>query len=72
MKVTLPPLDGAAGGAPARRRAVRSALLASEVARHRAIRAVRLASRQAPAGSPEHQAWVQLLRNLQGASPWGA
>lgn len=71
MRVELPPLEGAGSAAPARRKAVRAALLASEVARARAIRVVRLASRQAPAGSPEWRAWVQLLQNLQAADPWG-
>jgi hypothetical protein len=70
MSVELPPLEGAGPAAPARRKAVRAALLASEVARARAIRVVRLASRQAPAGSPEWQAWVRLLQNLQAAYPW--
>lgn len=70
MSVQLPPLEGSSAAAPARRRAVRAALLASEVARLKAIRVVRTASRQAPAGSPEWRAWVQLLQNLQAASPW--
>ena len=70
MSVQLPPLEGAGPAAPARRKAVRAALLASEQARHRAIRTVRLASRQAPAGSQEWRAWVQLLQNLQAADPW--
>jgi hypothetical protein len=70
MSVQLPPLEGAGPAAPARRKAVRAALLASEVARARAIRVVRLASRQAPAGSQEWRAWVQLLQNLQAADPW--
>jgi hypothetical protein len=70
VRVELPPLEGAGAAAPARRRAVRAALLASEVARHKAIRTVREASRQAPAGSPEWRAWVQLLTNLQAADPW--
>lgn len=70
MRIELPPLEGAGPSAPARRKAVRSALLASEQARHRAIRVVRQASRQAPAGSQEWRAWVQLLQNLQAADPW--
>ncbi len=70
MRVELPPLDGAEPAAPARRKAVRAALLASEVARHRAIRTLRQASRQAPAGSPERRCWMQLLANLQAADPW--
>ena len=70
MRVELPPLEGAGPAAPARRKAVRAALLAFEVSRHKAIRTVRLASRQAPAGSPEWRAWVQLLHNLQTADPW--
>lgn len=70
MSEKFPPLEGAGPAAPARRRAVREALLASEVARARAIRVVRLASWQAPAGSPEWRAWVQLLKNLRTADPW--
>ena len=70
MSVELPPIAGSAGNAPARRRAVRSALLASEIARRRAIREVRRAKLQAPAGSAEWRAWEQLLANLQGFDPW--
>lgn len=70
MSVQLPPLEGAGPAAPARRKAVRAALLASELARARAIRVVRQASRQAPACSQEWRAWVQLLQNLQAADPW--
>jgi hypothetical protein len=70
MRVQLPPLEGAGSAAPGRRRAVRDAVLASEVARHRAIRAARLAMRQAPPGSQEWRAWAQLFHNLQTADPW--
>lgn len=70
MSVEFPPLEGGAGGAPARRRRVRSALLASEIARRRAIREVRLAKLQALSGSAESKAWAQLLANLQGFDPW--
>lgn len=70
MNVELPPLEGGAGGAPARRRRVRCAVLASEIARRRAIREVALAKRQVSAGSAEWNAWAQLLANLQGFDPW--
>jgi hypothetical protein len=70
MSVQLPPLEGAGPGAVGRRKAVRDALLASELARTRAIRVVRLAMRQAPAGTQEWRAWMQLLNNLQAADPW--
>jgi hypothetical protein len=70
MMVDLPPLEGAGPSAVARRKAVRSALLASEAARHRAIRVVSQAKRGAPAGGPEYRAWSALLERLMAASPW--
>lgn len=70
MSAQLPPIESASPSAPGRRKRVRSALIAFEVARARAIRDVQLAARQAPAGTQEWKVWVKLLQNLRTADPW--
>lgn len=68
----LPRLPKGAGPAPARRKAVRDAVLAAEFYRMRALRVIRHALRQAPAGSPEAAAWSALLERMRRDTPWQA